>query len=190
MVITKQLQTDVESIIMSAFTKPEFLQKICSSIATSISEKIGEEISKINESLNKIHEEFQTFIVKVSTMECMLHKKIDNMEQFTRRKNLRIFGLAETQTEDVVTVATDFFKENLGITVIPSEIERCHRVGKSVENKIRCIFISFNSYNKKTEIFVNKKKLKGKRQTIKEDLTKSRLKLYQEGVNKYGLQNC
>lgn len=190
MVVTKQLQTDVETIIMSAFSKPEFLQIICTSIAAKICEQVEKEISKVSIQLKQIQEEFQTFKEKVSTSECILNKKIDNIEQFSRRKNLRVFGLAESQTENVLTTTTEFFREKLGVVVVPSEIDRCHRVGKHIENKTRGIFISFASCNKKTEIFRNKKKLKGERQTIKEDLTKNKLKLYQDAVNKYGLQKC
>lgn len=190
MVITKQFQIDVETILVSAFSKPEFLQKVCESIAETICEKVEQEILKISEQQNKIQDEVQIIKAKVSKTEYALNKKIDNIEQSTRKRNLRVFGLAETQTENVVSLIIEFFSSKLGITVVPSEIERCHRVGKYTENKSRGIFITFTSYQKRMEVFESKKKLKGEKQTIKEDLTKMRLQIYQEAVGEFGIKNC
>ncbi|KAJ8950131.1 hypothetical protein NQ314_007984 [Rhamnusium bicolor] len=88
MVVSRQLQTDVEEVLKAALAKPEVITLI-----------------------------------------------------LFKEKNLRIFGLAETQTEDKTggvsteQIVIDFCKRHVGVTLLPSDIERCHRVGKDIENK-------------------------------------------------------
>ena len=50
----------------------------------------------------------------------MLREQLDDLEQYTRRTNIRIFGIPEptsTDREDTDAKAIDFFANQLGITV-------------------------------------------------------------------------
>ena len=60
----------------------------------------------------------------------MLREQLDDLEQYTCRTNIRIFGIPEptgTDPEDTDVKATDFFANQLGITVSSDHISRSHR---------------------------------------------------------------
>ena len=67
----------------------------------------------------------------------------------------------------------DTIKEKMGEEIQKDEIDRSHRLGASKNNgKSRPIIIKFAIYNTRCRIFKNKKKLKGKRISVTESLTK------------------
>lgn len=198
MVVTKTLQQDVEEILKMAFTKPEIIESFTKAIAENICKKFEEKIITLNEEITKVNEKYNLLELKFNMLENNYQEikkqhqqKLDNIEQYSRNKNLRIYGLAESQTENTEKVIIDYFQENLNINLIPNDIQRCRRIGvnKNNNSKPRPIFIQLSTYKKKWEIYGNKKMLKNKRVTIKEDLTKFQLKLYQEASEKFGLKN-
>lgn len=188
MVVTKQLITNVQTIIKEALKKEEFITLLSRSLATTLCTKIDEEISQLKEEINDVREECKESQSKVSELEIKLEQKIDNIEQYSRRKNLRLFGLAEKQNEDTEKVFIEHCKNKLKLDIVPADIDRCHRIGKKEEDKIRPIFIKFVGYKKKMEVFQNKKKLKGTGQSIREDMTQKKLHIFKQAVETYGLK--
>lgn len=74
----------------------------------------------------------------------------------------------------------DVIKNKLHVSINLSDIERSHRVGKcgtSGNNKPRPIILKFVSYRIREQIFRQKKKLKGSKLSIKEDVTKARAQI-------------
>ena len=57
----------------------------------------------------------------------------NNNEQFSWRKNLRIFGIPETESEDCYDVALSLCENDLGINDSREELDHAHRVGKQKE---------------------------------------------------------
>ena len=55
------------------------------------------------------------------------------------------------------------------------DIDRSHRLGNLDKWKPRPIIIKFFRYNVRARIFKNKRKLKGKRTSVTESLTKTRM---------------
>ena len=105
-----------------------------------------------------------------------LTRRLDSLEQYSRRNSLRFFGIKESpgeSTDDVIIkLATDKLKMNL----CKDEIDRSHRVGPpketiSDDDKPRAIIVKFASYRKRREVMGNRRKLAGKRMSILEDLT-------------------
>lgn len=134
-----------------------------------ISKVIGEKTAEI---LKMYHE-------KVILLETKLEKAyedIDSLEQYSRRNNLRIYGIPETANENTDNVISAICKDKLGVDVHQGTIDCSHRLGKS-ENGSRPILVKFCSRNIKQMIFNNKRKLKGSKIIIREDLTKRRLEL-------------
>ncbi|XP_047141104.2 uncharacterized protein MAL8P1.12 [Hydra vulgaris] len=131
----------------------------------------------------------------------MLTKKTIDLENRSRRNNLRIDGVKEkagetwTECEDTVK---DIFKNQLKIN---SEVvvERAHRVGKTKDSKIpRTIVLKLLNYQDKNKILNAVKNLKGTGVFINEDFAKetieSRKKLWEEvkrlrGEGKYAIIN-
>ena len=71
------------------------------------------------------------------------------------------------------------------------DIDRSHCLGnrKFDLSKPRPIIIKFFRYNVRARIFKNKRKLKGKRTSVTERLTKTRMEKLQKAREKYGFRN-
>lgn len=111
-----------------------------------------------------------------------LNEKTDDQENYTRRNCLLIHGIKELKDEDTDKQVIDFCKDNLGINLTLQDLERTHRLGKprTDKTKNRPIIAKFSSYRTRNNIFINKKKLKGKATMITESLSKQRADLYKK----------
>lgn len=159
----------VETVLKSE----ELLQKIGNIIAEKIDQKIDQSI--------------KTYEVKVSQLEDKLEKAyatIDSLEQYTRRNSLRIYGLPESVNEDTDASVIKFYKEKMNIEVSKEMIDCSHRLGKE-ENHTKPLLVKFVSKNIKQEIYKNKRKLKGSKLVIKEDLTKKNIQLMKRVRDKF-----
>nr|CAI5845611.1 unnamed protein product [Callosobruchus analis] len=115
------------------------------------------------------------------------NKKIEQMEQFSKRCNLRFFGIPETNDEKCRDVITDIIKTKLNLSSISTEdIEVAYRSGSSKGNAPRVIFVRFYSARVKNDVYSNKKNLKGSRITIREDLTATRMTIVKEKIARHG----
>ena len=111
--------------------------------------------------------------------------KIDELDQYDRRENLRIHGIQENDSDrdDGEEVVMKIVEElNIGITAL--DIPRAHRLGKRNSNSVakpRPIIVRFISYKKRYEFMYAKSKLKNsliyKNAYLTEDLTSLRAKL-------------
>lgn len=117
-----------------------------------------------------------------------LESKIDNLEQYQRRQCVRIFGIVEEENEDTNKIAIDV-AQKIGVELNVSDIDRSHRVGRRDGDKPRPIIVKFVSYRKRWEIFSNKRKLKGSKITVREDLTKVRHAILREAITRFGLNS-
>ena len=90
--------------------------------------------------------------------------KLDVLEQYRQRENLRIYDIPETNNsnddaEDVVLRIAKF----LQIDLQGKDIQHAHRLGKktkNIERKPRPVIAQFVSFKKRTEILFAKSKLK------------------------------
>ena len=129
-------------------------------------------ISNIQTKIKKInnHEE----VIKSLTTEInMLKEKAVDLENGSRRKNLRIDGLKEHEKEtwdEFESKIKALFKEKLGIdqNVL---IERAHRIGKGdvTRKRPRTVIFKLSNFKDKDIILKNAKKLAGTGIFINED---------------------
>ena len=83
------------------------------------------------------------------------------MEQYTRRINVRIYGVAEPQPEENTdNLAVDFFKSELNVDVASNDISRSHCVGKKSGAKPRPIIVRFTKHNTKVAVMSRRRVLK------------------------------
>lgn len=125
---------------------------------------------------------------KIKDLQIELQDKTDALEQYQRRQCLRVFGIQETPSENTDNIVIEVAKE-IGVDLKVEDIDRSHRVGKGDNGRPRPIIVKFISYRKRNEMFTNKKKLKGTRKTIREDLTPARLQLLQKAIAKFGVRS-
>lgn len=108
--------------------------------------------------------------------------KLDELEQYGRRENLRIYGIPENsgENDDGESVLMSL-ADTLSISLTKNDVQRVHRLGQK-RNKPRPIIARFVNYQKRNEFFLAKSKLKEtsnfKRAFITEDLTLLRSKLF------------
>ncbi|KAK9745580.1 hypothetical protein QE152_g6810 [Popillia japonica] len=112
----------IQKIIERVLINPVFLEKLSSAIA----EKIACQDKQI-----KVCEE------KVVSLERKvedLHSELECQQQYSRRNNLRIFGIPLTKDEDTGNVVTKMVKEKLNITLTANDIDWCHRLKQKKHN--------------------------------------------------------
>ncbi|XP_065678168.1 uncharacterized protein LOC136093155 [Hydra vulgaris] len=99
-----------------------------------------------------------------------INSKLREIEDRSRRNNLRVEGVKEDDNESWLeseTKVKKIFDEYLGIKDV--KIERAHRAGKEDIKKHRTIVVKLLDFNDKEAILKNSSKLKGKNIFINED---------------------
>ena len=104
-------------------------------------------------------------------------RALDRQEQYSRRNCQLIHSTDEENQENTAEVAINALKKEMGKEITHLDIDRSHRLGnrKLDKSKPRPIIIKFSRYNVRARIFKNKRKLKGKRTSVTESLTKTRM---------------
>lgn len=192
MVLTKQFIIDVEEVIVASLKKESVIKELSKSIANCLYKKFEHEFSEIRQEMSDIKQEFKEFKEQAILNEKTYKQKLNMLEQQSREKNIAVFGFKERNGENLKKDVIEFFnKSKLETNLTLTDIDRCSRVGKRINNsKPRPIIIKFINYQNKIDIFKIKKNLKGTGITIKEDLTQDNLKLYNIAAQKYGHANA
>lgn len=145
----------------------------------SLADQVGSYIA------NNLKERISSVETKVDHVDLAMQERTDELEQYGRANNLRIFGIEEKDKEItdklVVDVATKLGIKDLNVKCI----SRSHRVGKPNSSKPRPIIVKFVSYADRKLLYEKKKMLKGTGISIGEDLTKTRLQLRQKASEAY-----
>ena len=94
----------------------------------------------------------------------------------------------QENTDEVVIIV---LKKEMDEEITHRDIDRSHRLGnwKLDKSEPRPIFIKFSRYNVRAKIFENKRKLKGKRISVMESLTKTRMEKPQKAREEHSFQN-
>ncbi len=134
------------------------------------------QISKVREDMN-MQARNQEGIVKG------IHDRLNHLEQYSRKNNVRIYGLHESKDEDVFqTVSTSVFPK------LPAEasfklhdVDNMHRLGGAVAStQPRQIIIKFVTHHAKMNFLRQRKSLKGSGISLSDDLTAQNFKLLRE----------
>ena len=91
-------------------------------------------------------------------------------------------GIEEESNENTDQRVIEVLCESMGETISIQDIDRTHRLpGKKPNGKSRPVIVKFVRYNTKDLIFKNnKKRIKGSRISITENLTVKRMKNYKQ----------
>ena len=112
-----------------------------------------------------------------------IENKLVDLEDRSRRNNLRINGIKEGKNEtweECEERVNCFLEEKLDMDTSEIWIERAHRVGEKKRGQERQIVVQFNSYKNKLDILRNCKKLKGTNFSIFEDFSKETASIRKE----------
>ena len=106
----------------------------------------------------------------------VMHNSLDTHEQYSRRNSLRFFTKQpEDRQESTDSLVIDM-ANSIGVSLVPGDICRSHRVGRPSSNGPRPIIAKFTSYRVRSAVFLARKK--GRGLFITEDLTKSRSNMF------------
>ena len=101
---------------------------------------------------------------------------MDDLEQYSRRSCLVMTGVKETRGEDTDQIVEEILFSKLRLNLAPFEAQRTHRLGQRRDPKdgrtVNCpLTIRFVGYKSRDKVFKVKRKLKGTRISIFENLT-------------------
>lgn len=168
---------------MSELMKPSIHADILAEIRSdlkvlmkiAVTEAIDEKLAELKTDNERLTRENIALKKRVSTLEAQM----DASEQYSRRNSLRISGIPETVNEDTDQVVLHV-AETVGVNILPSEIDRSHRLGKPGNRQTRDILVKFTTYRARERVMKNRRDLKTselKGVFVNEDLTKIRSKL-------------
>lgn len=154
------------------------------SIVKALKEVICKPLLTEMEQLKENIRQKDELILQLETKIELLELKQDDQEQYSRRNSLRIYGLQESDGENLMESLPNLLSKETGLDppMQKEEICRVHRVGRKVpEKRPRPIILKFATYQARERLF--KKRLLLKKSSalqsvfINEDLTKRRSRL-------------
>ena len=101
----------------------------------------------------------------------MLREKLIKQELFTRKNNLRIWGVTVSKNEDIEEKVLNKLKES-GIDIVSGNIERIHFTGPLTQNRQRPIIMKLQSFKDKQAIIDKKSSLRAMGINISDDYPK------------------
>lgn len=178
MPLTQSQLVDVQNIVNET-TKTIFGEEFIRNLTRTITEAVQQEIET---KYKKVFTKLENEIITLKAENDKLRYANDKLEQYSRRNNICIFGVAECEDPNIEKTVLELFNDKLHVKITPDAIDRCHRLGstKKPNSGPRPIIVKFTSNKYKQLVFNNKRKLKGLRVVVKEDLTSSRLLVMNE----------
>ena len=194
--VTSIMQSHVTKIVDDYISSTEFQRSLADSInfdAAGLETQLGSSEKKLNELINsnqakiaKLDEELTKLNNNVALKDkaiagleddnYRLSQEVDDLEQYTRRNNVRIYGVAEQPEENSDNLAFDFFKSELNVDIASNNISRSHRVSKKSGVEPRPIIVQFTKHNSKVTVMSRRRVLKERKRpfNLPEDLTINR----------------
>ena len=153
---------DFVQVLIRALSNETVINKLQNAVCGQLQKEVAQLrdiIKNKDETINKLEQ-------RVTSLEYGL----DEMEQYSRRNSLRISGVMETESEDVVKKAMELFNDTMGVTVEEDKIDRIHRVGKKTEDatKPRQILVKFATYQVRNKVMRKRSVLKPDQKHTKE----------------------
>lgn len=189
MVLTRTDLDEIRRIIteqVSSIFNDQFKNKLAESVMKKIDERYEEKFEKCNEEIDKINKNLCT----IQSENKHVQKTLDNQEQFSRNRNIRIFGMPVNDSENLQESVLDLFKGKMELDIVPADIKNIHRViAKNPTNKPPAVLVEFREVNKRSAVLKQRKHLKSSGIVIKEDLTQRRLMIFSEAVKKFTAKN-
>ncbi len=113
----------------------------------------------------------------------LMMEKIDQLEQCTKAKNIRIAGMKEEEGEDIRRKVIDLARRQLEIENIEiKDIKEAGRMGKQNQTKTRDVLVNFQNSTMRDQVYRKRKLLTNKDAPIfiNEDLTQYRSQIFYE----------
>ena len=157
----------IQQICEKFFSSEMFLKKLAELITSQIPALVEATIKEYSE--------------KVVSLE----DKMDNIEQKLKCNNLRIYGLPTKRNINDSQHFISTINKYLNMTLTDNDIDCIYRLPQNNN----ALLVKLRYYDLRDYIYRNKRKLKGSKVVVTEDLTARRYKLYSEVVKLTGKTN-
>lgn len=108
-----------------------------------------------------------------------LKTQLDAVEQYSRKPNIKISGIAEEKNENLNKVVISLIKDRMQIDIEDRDISICHRIGKQKnKEQRRPVIVRFANLSLKQKIMAKRSSLKNTSIFINDDLTQLRYDLF------------
>ena len=138
------------------------------------------EISSLRESKKSVDFELTQEKRRYQT----LSNSLNDLEQYSRRNNIRIFGVTDNKKDETLheteNVVRNLLRNKLNLNFGPEDFEICHRIGRYTAGANRAIIVKFLYRKSRVLTISERKKLKGSGIIISEDLTHKNVKRLQD----------
>lgn len=161
--------------------------------------KILQQVSETGEQIKVLSSKFDGLFEKYNSLETQtakntvqlltVHSKVDSLEQYSKRNNLRFFGVPESADEDTGEITLRTIREKMSIGINMGDIEDAYRIGTPNNEGPRTIFVKFATYGVRQQVYKKRTSLGGTRITVREDLTRTRVEVLKFAVDKFGRNN-
>lgn len=168
--------------------------RVTSELRNVVGEAVRAALMDVSKEVEKLRGEVNSLRAAVTDLDHKLMARTDELEQYTRRNNVRIFGVAERTGEDTDLIVRELCRDKLGVELREEALCRTHRVGRQPqpgpngEKRHRPIIVRFVSYRDRRLVYGAKKNLKGSGITVREDLTSQRLEVLKKAIERHGLR--
>lgn len=152
----------IQKIVEKVLVSPLFLDKI---------------VAAVSDKLNFCQKELVSCKVNIESLDKRLlrmEEALDEQEQYTRRNNIRVYGVPEAKKENTSELFVDLCREKLKINITNNDLDCCHRLAGK-EGASKPIIVRFVRRDIRNKIYNEKRKLKGTKIVITEDLTRVRV---------------
>lgn len=156
---------------------------IIKQVSTQVSANISADINKKFERVENTLKTFSISIKENKSAIIKIDQRVDSLEQYSKRCNLRIYGIKRQDNENTNQIVTKFVCDKLRINVIEADLEHSHRLNDNI------LLVKFKMHELKEKIYNSKSKLKGTDYVIREDLTTFRHNAVKAAISKYGAKN-
>lgn len=178
MASARQKKNEIKTCIQECLHDAAFMNSFAARIAELVTGKLAEQINSLEEKLAEVQAENESLI-----------NRIDDLEQGAKLTQLRMYGVPEGNNESLKEKVQLIINRNLELQ--ECQLENCFRIGAKKHNvsKPRPVLVKFSSTSHRNQVFFNKKKLKGSKLVIVEELTKVRYDLLQSVKEKVETRN-
>lgn len=183
------IENVVRKVLLEVLQQSNHFEALIDNTVSKAITEIKAVMEQNTELLKDFNVKLQKQQLEIESLRKELGHRSDELEQYQRRNNLRIFGVPESPNESTDAIVLNVAAK-MKVDITLSDIDRSHRTGKqSPGNHPRPIIVKWVSYAKRSEFFRSKRHLKGSGITVREDLTATRLNLLRTAIDKFGLNN-
>lgn len=166
--ITKEMSKEV---LRELTSDSRFLEVLADKLVNKILDHVSSHIENLKDRIDELEKKVNI----VESEKKNATTKCEQLEQHAKLKQLRIYGIPENTGENLKMTVDNIFNSKLNLKNM--KMDDCYRIGTSTDNKTRPVIVKFENMQQRNMVYFNKKKLKGSKIAITEELVKSTYEL-------------